>query len=139
MLNKYGDVGLEGKYHSDIKNPNKRFFTMLGTLVGGRICVARAGLGGAKMALTVAVKHALKRRQFNDNVKIQEDLLMDYPTHQLRLTPLVASAYIFHVTLDKMMEIYCDESQPDKRQVETQVAGLKSDNYLVCQQYHSRM
>ncbi|MFK7812226.1 MAG: acyl-CoA dehydrogenase [Maribacter sp.] len=126
LLNKYGDIKDDGSYHSDIKNPNKRFFTMLGTLVGGRICVARAGLGGAKMALAVAIKHALKRRQFNDSIKIQEDLLMDYPTHQLRLTPLVASAYVYHVTLDKMMKEYCDESKPDKRIVETQVAGLKS-------------
>jgi len=126
LLNKYGEIKDDGSYHSDIKNPNKRFFTMLGTLVGGRICVARAGLGGAKIALAVAVKHALKRRQFNDSIKIQEDLLMDYPTHQLRLTPLVASAYVYHFTLDKMMEDYCDESKPDKRVVETQVAGLKS-------------
>ncbi|AZQ59099.1 acyl-CoA oxidase [Maribacter sp. MJ134] len=126
LLNKYGDINSEGIYTSDIQNPNKRFFTMLGTLVGGRICVARAGLGGAKMALAVAIKHALKRRQFNDSIKIQEDLLMDYPTHQLRLTPLVASAYVYHITLDKMMEVYCDENQPDKRKVETQVAGLKS-------------
>ena len=126
LLNKYGTILGDGDYYSEIKNPNKRFFTMLGTLVGGRICVARAGLGGAKYALTVAIKHALKRRQFNDSVKIQEDLLMDYPSHQLRLTPLVASAYVYHITLDKMMKVYCDESQPDKRQVETQVAGLKS-------------
>lgn len=126
LLNKYGTILANGSYYSEIKNPNKRFFTMLGTLVGGRICVARAGLGGAKYALTVAVKHALKRRQFNDSVKIQEDLLMDYPSHQLRLTPLIASAYVYHTTLDKMMHVYCDESQPDKRQVETQVAGLKS-------------
>ena len=126
LLNKYGDIKDDGTYYSDIKNPNKRFFTMLGTLVGGRICVARAGLGGAKMALAVAIKHALKRRQFNDSIKVQEDLLMDYPTHQLRLTPLVASAYVYHVTLDKMMKDYCDESKPDKRIVETQVAGLKS-------------
>ena len=126
LLNKYGNITPDGKYHSDIKNPNKRFFTMLGTLVGGRICVARAGLGGAKFTLAVAVKHALKRRQFNDSVKIQEDLLMDYPTHQLRLTPLIASAYVYHVTLDKLMKTYCDESQPDKRVIETQVAGLKA-------------
>ena len=126
LLNKYGTILANGTYHSEIKNPNKRFFTMLGTLVGGRICVARAGLGGAKYALTVAIKHALKRRQFNDSVKVQEDLLMDYPSHQLRLTPLVASAYVYHATLDKMMQLYCDESQPDKRQIETQVAGLKS-------------
>lgn len=126
LLNKYGTITDEGNYHSDIKNPNKRFFTMLGTLVGGRICVARAGLGGAKFALAIAVKHALKRRQFNDSIKIQEDLLIDYPSHQLRLTPLIASAYVYHITLDKMMEHYCDETVPDKRKVETQVAGLKS-------------
>lgn len=126
LLNKYGTINDDGTYHSDIKNPSKRFFTMLGTLVGGRICVARAGLGGAKMALTIAIKHALKRRQFNDSIKIQEDLLMDYPSHQLRLTPLVASAYAYHVTLDKMMTAYCDDSKPDKRIVETQAAGLKS-------------
>ncbi len=126
LLNKYGNITEAGTYYSEIKNPNKRFFTMLGTLVGGRICVARAGLGGAKMALAVAVKHALKRRQFNDSIKVQEDLLMDYPSHQLRLTPLVASAYVYQITLDKMMAVYCDDSQPDKRKVETQVAGLKS-------------
>ncbi|NHF58376.1 acyl-CoA oxidase [Flavobacteriaceae bacterium TP-CH-4] len=126
LLNKYGDITDEGTYYSDIKNPNKRFFTMLGTLVGGRICVARAGLGGAKMALAVAIRHSLKRRQFNDSIKIQEDLLMDYPSHQLRLTPLVASAYVYHAALDNMMAVYCDDSLPDKRKVETQVAGLKS-------------
>lgn len=126
LLNKYGSIKDDGTYHSDVKNPSKRFFTMLGTLVGGRICVARAGLGGAKMALGIAVKHALKRRQFNDSIKVQEDLLMDYPSHQLRLTPLVADAFVYSIALDKMMEIYCDEGQPDKRKVETQVAGLKS-------------
>ncbi|MDT7829515.1 acyl-CoA dehydrogenase [Pricia sp. S334] len=126
LLNKHGEITTEGQYRSKIENPNKRFFTMLGTLVGGRICVARAGLGGAKFALAVAVNHALRRRQFNDSVKVQEDLLMDYPTHQLRLTPLVASAYVYHITLDKMMASYCDDARPDKRVIETKVAGLKA-------------
>ncbi|WP_298484324.1 acyl-CoA dehydrogenase [uncultured Maribacter sp.] len=125
LLDKYGSITNDGSYYSNIKNPNKRFFTMLGTLVGGRICVARAGLGGAKMALTIAIKHALQRRQFNDNKKMQEDLLMDYPSHQLRLIPLVAKAYVYHFTLDKMMYDYCNETS-DKRKVETQAAGLKS-------------
>ena len=126
LLDKYGSITDEGTYSSPIKNPNKRFFTMLGTLVGGRICVARGALGGAKMALSVAVKHALNRRQFNDNIKIQEDLIMDYPTHQVRLTPAIASAYVYHVTLEEMMKSYSDDSQPDKRKIETQVAGLKA-------------
>ena len=126
LLNKYGDITPDGTYHSDIENPSKRFFTMLGTLVGGRICVARAGLGGAKKALAIAVKHALKRRQFNDSIKVQEDLLMDYPSHQLRLTPAVASCYVYDVTLTHMMQEYSDKTVLDKRKIETQAAGLKS-------------
>jgi acyl-CoA oxidase len=126
LLNKYGDITPEGKYQSEIKNPSKRFFTMLGTLVGGRICVARAGLGGAKKALAIAVKHALKRRQFNDSIKIQEDLLMDYPSHQLRLTPAIASCYVYDITLTHMMKVYSDKAIKDKRKIETQAAGLKA-------------
>ena len=126
LLNKYGDIKPDGTYYSDIKNPSKRFFTMLGTLVGGRICVARAGLGGAKKALAIAVKHALKRRQFNDSIKVQEDLLMDFPSHQLRLTPAIASCYVYDITLTHMMKVYSDTTVLDKRKIETQVAGLKS-------------
>lgn len=126
LLNKYGDITADGTYYSKIENPSKRFFTMLGTLVGGRICVARAGLGGTKKALAIAVKHALKRRQFNDNIKIQEDLLMDYPSHQLRLTPAIASCYVYDVTLTHLMKEYSDTNITDKRKIETQVAGLKS-------------
>lgn len=126
LLNKYGDIKPDGTYYSDIQNPNKRFFTMLGTLVGGRICVAKGALSGAKMALAIAVKYALQRRQFNDNVKIQEDLIMDYPSHQLRLTPAIAKSYVYHITLDSLMKIYSDDSITDKRKIETQVAGLKA-------------
>jgi acyl-CoA oxidase len=125
LLNKYGDIGEDGTYRSEIKNPNKRFFTMLGTLVGGRICVAKGALNGAKMALNIAVKYALQRRQFNDNEKVQEDLIMDYPTHQIRLIPAVAEAYVHHITLDRMINIYSDASA-DTRKLETQVAGLKA-------------
>jgi len=126
LLNKYGDIKADGSYYSDIKNPNKRFFTMLGTLVGGRICVAKGALSGAKMALAIAVKYALRRRQFNDNVKIQEDLIMDYPSHQLRLTPSIAKTYVYQITLDSLMKTYSDDTLVDKRKIETQVAGIKA-------------
>ena len=126
LLNKYGEIRDNGRYFSKIKNPNKRFFTMLGTLVGGRICVAKGALSGAKMSLAIAVKYALERRQFNDSIKVQEDLIMDYPSHQLRLTPAIASCYVYHVVMDQLMEEYSDDLVKDKRKIETQVAGLKS-------------
>ncbi|MDT0605676.1 acyl-CoA dehydrogenase [Croceitalea rosinachiae] len=125
LLDKYGQIDRNGNYQSEIENPNKRFFTMLGTLVGGRICVAKGALAGAKIALTISIKHALKRRQFNDSIKVQEDLLMDYPTHQLRLIPKVASSYVYHAVLQRAMHDYANSTE-DKRKIETQVAGLKS-------------
>ena len=39
LLNRYGDISDEGVYHSPIESDNRRFFTMLGALVRGRICV----------------------------------------------------------------------------------------------------
>ncbi len=126
LLDKFGEIREDGSYYSKIKDPNKRFFTMLGTLVGGRICVAKGALSGAKMSLAIAVQYALHRRQFNDNEKVQEDLIMDYPSHQLRLTPPIAASYVYHIALNRMMEEYCDDRITDKRKIETQVAGLKS-------------
>ena len=124
LLDNYGGIDEKGNYKSAIENPNKRFFTMLGTLVGGRICVAKGALAGAKMSLNIAINYAMKRRQFNDNTKMQEDLLMDYPSHQLRLIPKVASTYLYHVVLVRAMREYAN-SEGDKRKIETQVAGLK--------------
>ena len=126
LLDKYGRIDVDGNYESEIKNPNKRFFTMLGTLVGGRICVAKGALAGAKMSLAVAVKHALQRRQFNDSLRVQEDLLLDYPSHQLRLLPKIATSYVYHIVLQRAMENYTKNTSDDKRVIETQVAGLKA-------------
>ena len=36
-VNKYADVAADGTYSSPIENPNRRFFTMLGTLIRGRV------------------------------------------------------------------------------------------------------
>ena len=64
LLNRFADVSADGVYSSDIENPNRRFFTMLGTLVQGRVCVGGAGINATKVALTIATKYALQRRQF---------------------------------------------------------------------------
>ncbi|MEL4308571.1 acyl-CoA dehydrogenase family protein [Joostella sp. CR20] len=126
LLNRYGDIDENGNYTSPIENPNKRFFTMLGTLVGGRICVAKGALSGAKKALAIAVKYALQRRQFNSNEKVQEDLIMDYPTHQLRLIKPIAKSYVYHTVLDKLIKDYANSTEDGRREIETQAAALKA-------------
>ncbi len=126
LLNRYGDIDVQGKYISPIENPNKRFFTMLGALVGGRICVGLGGLGATKTALTIAIRYALKRRQFAPKDGEMETLLMDYPTHQQRLIPLLVKTYVYHFALNRLGETYAKAKADDMREIETQAAGLKA-------------
>ena len=65
LLNRFADVSPAGAYTSAIENPNRRFFTMLGTLVQGRVCVGGAGINAAKVALTIATGTRDRRRQFD--------------------------------------------------------------------------
>jgi acyl-CoA oxidase len=126
LLNRYGDIDAQGQYNSPIENPNKRFFTMLGALVGGRICVGLGGLSATKTALTIAIRYALKRRQFAPKDGEPETLLMDYPTHQHRLIPLLVKTYVYHFALNRLGETYAKAQPDDMREIETQAAGLKA-------------
>ena len=96
LLNRFADVSEDGVYESTIDNPNRRFFTMLGTLVQGRVCVGGAGINAAKVALAIAVKYADRRRQFEATSPDEEQLLLDYGIHQRRLLPLLARTYALH-------------------------------------------
>jgi acyl-CoA oxidase len=126
LLNRFGDIDENGNYDSPLKNPSKRFFTMLGALVVGRICVGLAGISASKSALTIAIKYALKRRQFNAKDGVPETLIMDYPTHQHRLIPLVAKTYAYNFALRRLADKYTDNTDGDMRHIETLAAGLKS-------------
>src|SRR4029079_18803365 len=55
LLNRYGDVTVDGTYTSPISSPGRRFFTMLGTLVQGRVSLDGAATIASKRALTMAL------------------------------------------------------------------------------------
>lgn len=127
LLNKFGDISPEGSYISAIENPNKRFFSMLGALVGGRICVGLAGLNATKTSLSIAMRYAMKRRQFSgESNDPQEWLIMDYPTHQKRLIPLLSKTYIYYIALSNLVDDYTSNIGGDMRKIETKAAGLKA-------------
>ena len=46
LLDRYGQVAADGTYTSSIENETRRFFTMLGTLVRGRVSVGGSGCVG---------------------------------------------------------------------------------------------
>ena len=126
LLDKFGGINAAGAYESEIENPSRRFFTMLGTLVGGRVCVPRAGMSAAKSALAIAVRYGLRRRQFAADPLKAETIIMDYPNQQRRLIPLVAKAYAVQFGLDYLLERYVHRSEEDMREIEAMAAGLKS-------------
>jgi len=126
LLDRYGSIAEDGTYYSTITNPNKRFFTMLGALVVGRICVGQAGVNAAKSALTIAIKYANKRRQFAAADKKTETLLMDYPTHQRRLLIPLAKTYAYYLSIRKLSDDYIQADEKEMRRIETKAAGLKA-------------
>jgi acyl-CoA oxidase len=131
LLNRYGDVDESGRYSSPIESANRRFFTMLGALVQGRVCISGASVSAAKTALTIAVRHGLRRRQFGPEPG-QEVPILDYRTHQRRLMPLLATTYALHFAqaelVDRFDAIMRDADAPDKdrRRLESLAAGMKA-------------
>lgn len=127
LLDRFGRIDENGRYQSQIDNPDKRFFMTLGTLVGGRICVGKGAVAGSKIALTLALRYAYQRRQFGQEIHSQENLLIDYPSHQMRLFPLLARTYALHFALEDLMSRFAKvDIEADKRELETEAAALKS-------------
>ncbi|MFY2861787.1 acyl-CoA dehydrogenase [Mycobacterium sp. THU-M104] len=134
LLNKYGDVAPDGTYTSPIDNPNRRFFTMLGTLVRGRITVGGSAAAAARVSLDIATRYALQRKQFSAPDDGTELLIMDYLAHQRRLFPLIAKSYALQFAQNELVA-KCHDVQtadaPDaeeQRELESRAAGLKAAN-----------
>jgi acyl-CoA oxidase len=126
LLDRFATVGPDGTYESPIPSPGKRFFTMLSTLVGGRISVARAAVSAAKSGLTIAVRYGNRRRQFGPKDE-PEVPLMDYRTHKRRLLPRVATTYALHFALDDLTKRFTAMGPEDPLdRVEAEANALKA-------------
>ncbi|HET8561605.1 MAG TPA: acyl-CoA dehydrogenase [Marmoricola sp.] len=133
LLNRYADVSASGVYSSPIDNPDRRFFTMLGTLVQGRVSVGGAAINASKVALSIAVRYADRRRQFGAPDTEREELLLDYGMHQRRLLPRLARTYALHfaqeVLVAELAAVFSDAEAADelqRRALESRAAGTKA-------------
>ena len=135
LLNRYADVTPRTALpSSDIENPDRRFFTMLGTLVQGRVCVGGAGINAAKVALAIAVKYADAAPPVRATDAEEEELLLDYGMHQRRLLPLLARTYALHFAQEVLLARSCttcfsgteDARARQRRELESRAAGTKA-------------
>jgi acyl-CoA oxidase len=131
LLNRYGDVSEDGTYTSPIKSPGRRFFTMLGTLVQGRVSLDGASVAASKVALKIAITYANERRQFAGGDG-EETVLLDYGMHQKRLIPRLATTYALSFAHENLLKQFHgvfsgDLDTPENREdLETLAAALKS-------------
>lgn len=81
----------------------KRFGATLGELTGGRIGLVGGSLGVLRTALTVAIRYGAQRRQFGPPGQ-EEITILDYTSHQRKLLPLLASAYVLHFAKEELVD-----------------------------------
>ncbi|MET7877574.1 acyl-CoA dehydrogenase [Micromonospora profundi] len=133
LLDRYGQVAEDGTYSSPIENDSRRFFTMLGTLVRGRVSVGGAAAAATKSALAIAVRYGDIRRQFGTPDSDREVLLNDYLAHQRKLLPALATTYALHFAQAELVaalhEVQGSDGPVDEhrqRELESRAAGLKA-------------
>lgn len=131
LLNRYGDVAADGTYSSDIPSPGRRFFTMLGALVQGRVSLDGAATTGTALALYIALTYANQRRQFDSGAGTSEVVLLDYGKHQRRLLPLLAQNYAQFFSHDELLVKFDGvfsgraDTPEEREDLETLAAALK--------------
>ncbi|MET0735738.1 MAG: acyl-CoA dehydrogenase [Microbacterium sp.] len=131
LLNRYGDVAADGTYSSDIPTPGRRFFTMLGALVQGRVSLDGAATTGTGLALYIALTYANQRRQFDSGTGSDEVVLLDYGKHQRRLLPLLAQNYAQFFANDELLRKFDavfsgrNDTPEEREDLETLAAALK--------------
>lgn len=125
MLDRFAGVNDEGKFTSPIASDNRRFFTMLGTLVGGRIGIPRSGVAACKSGLTIAIRYGDQRRQFGPEGGSEVPIL-NYRTHQRRLMPKLATTYALHFALRYLTDRFLNRTEDEMQEIEALAAGLKA-------------
>ncbi|OXA70949.1 acyl-CoA oxidase [Flavobacterium aquidurense] len=125
MLDRFASVNDKGEFESPIPSDNRRFFTMLGTLVGGRIGIPRSALAAAKSGLTIAIRYSDQRRQFGPEGGSEVPIL-NYRMHQRRLIPPLAKTYAVHFALQYLTNRFLNKTEAEMQEIEALAAGMKS-------------
>ena len=137
LLDRFGAIDDDGRYTSPIESDGRRFFSMLGTLVRGRVTVGGAAGSATRNALALAVRYADVRDQFTRPDGDTGIRLLEYATHRRRLlVPLVRTYALALATNELVEDLHelalgrdgeaADESEV--RRLEERAASLKVAN-----------
>ncbi|KAF7102501.1 hypothetical protein CFC21_103628 [Triticum aestivum] len=126
LLNLVADVLPDGKYVSMIDNPDQRFAAFLSPLTLGRVNIAVNAVYISKVGLAIAVRYALSRRAFSITPDGPEMLLLDYPSHQRRLLPLLAKVCMMSSASNFMKNMYVKRTPEISKAIHVYSSALKA-------------
>lgn len=107
MMNRYGDVNEQGKFSSDVKNIQGRFFKVTERLLSGRLCIAGISSGATRAALYIAIKYAQQRK----SIGIEGDSTVPIFNYQLQknaLMPLLSRSIALQAMYNRSKNIFKD-------------------------------
>ncbi|XP_019166600.1 PREDICTED: acyl-coenzyme A oxidase 3, peroxisomal-like [Ipomoea nil] len=75
-------------------------------LTTGRVTIPSIVTYSAKVGIAIAIRYSLTRRAFSVTPNGPEVLLLDYPSHQRRLLPLLAKTYALNFAPNFLKRMY---------------------------------
>ncbi|CAI8617401.1 unnamed protein product [Vicia faba] len=126
LLNSVADVSPSGEYLSAIKNADQRFGAFLAPLTSGRVNIAASSVYISKISLAIAIRYALTRRAFSITPNGPEVLLLDYPSHQQRLLPLLAKIYAMSFASIELKMMYVNRTPESNKAIHIVSSAYKA-------------
>lgn len=108
LMNRNADITPDGQYISKVADKKKRMGATFGILSAGRVGIIGMSLLNMEKALVIAFRYACVRKQFGPDTSDpahevnpetgnpKEWPIIEYQTHQWRLIPYLAAAFVHH-------------------------------------------
>lgn len=126
LLNSLSDVTPDGRFTSSINNPDERFSALLAPLTAGRVNIPSNAVYVSKLGLAIAIRYSLTRRAFSISPGDEETLLLDYPSHQQRLLPLLAKTCVMSFSVNRLKTIYVNRTPATTKSIHVYSSALKA-------------
>ncbi|KAJ4729711.1 Acyl-coenzyme A oxidase [Melia azedarach] len=126
LLNSVADVSPDGLYLSSIKDPDQRFGAFMAPLTSGRVTIAASAIYTSKIGLAIAIRYSLSRRAFSVTPNGPEVLLLDYPSHQRRLLPLLAKTYAMSCAANYLKMMYVNRTPQSNKTIHVVSSAFKA-------------